>query len=62
MITDMILQDKVLTGAIAIIALIWGYVLFRNIHYGKKTHDTFATEYNKIINADEYKVKGRFEE
>jgi hypothetical protein len=62
MLLDTILQDKFLTGAIVGVALIWAYVLFRNVRLSMKSSDQYAVEYNRVLNADEFKVKGRFEE
>jgi len=62
MLLELIQQDKVITVALVIIAIIWAYVLFRNIRMGNKTANQFEIEYDKILNAKDYKVKGRFEE
>jgi hypothetical protein len=62
MLLDVILQDKVLTGLIIGVGLIWLYVFFKNVRYSKRSSDRYAVEYNNVLHADEFKVKGRFEE
>jgi hypothetical protein len=62
MLLEVIQQDKFLTAVLVITGTIWLYVLFRNIRTNAKSNTQFQTEYERVLNNDESKVKGRFEQ
>lgn len=59
---ELIQQDKVLTTVLLITGILWAYVLFRSFRSRMHQTNQFQTEYERILNAEENKVKGRFEE
>ena len=62
MLLEVIQQDKYLTIVLVVTGTIWLYVLLRNLRMNAKSNTQFQTEYERVLNTDEYKVKGRFEE
>lgn len=61
MLLDLLKQDKYLTIIIVVIGLIWFFVLMKNVLVVNKSTADFQQQYQQILNADEYKVKGKFE-
>ncbi len=61
MLLDLLKQDKYLTIIIVVIGLIWFFVLLKNVLVVNKSTADFQQQYQQILNADEYKVKGKFE-
>ena len=61
MLLEVLKQDKYLTILIVVVGLIWLFVLLKNIWTFNKSTAEFEHQYHQIINADEYKVKGKFE-
>lgn len=61
MLWDVLKQDKYLTILIIVVGLIWFFVLLRNVWTLNKTTTEFEQQYQQILSADEYKVKGKFE-
>lgn len=62
MLLELIQQDKVLTTVLIITGVLWLYVLFRSFRLRMHQTNQFQVEYEHVLNAKEYKVKGRFEE
>lgn len=61
MLWDVLKQDKYLTIVIIVVGLIWLFVLMKNVWTFNKSTAEFQQQYHQILNADEYKVKGKFE-
>ncbi|MBI5003192.1 hypothetical protein HZC31_07435 [Candidatus Woesearchaeota archaeon] len=61
MLLEVLKQDKYLTILIVVVGLIWFFVFLRNVWVLNKSTTDFQQQYHQIINADEYKVKGKFE-
>ena len=62
MLLEVLKQDKFLTAAVIAVGALWLLVFLRNIWRGNKKAGEFQQTYDHILNAEEYKVKGRFEE
>lgn len=62
MLIEVLKQDKFLTAVLIIIGIMWIIVFLRNMRSINKKSGEFRQMYENILNADEYKVKGRFEE
>ncbi len=62
MLLELIQQDKVLTTVLVITGLLWACVLFRSFRMHIHKTNQFQAEYDQVLNAEKYKVKGRFEE
>ncbi len=61
MLWDLLKQDKYLTIIIAVVVAIWFFVLMKNVLVVNRSAVEFQQQYHKILSADEYKVKGKFE-
>lgn len=61
MFFELLKQDKYLTLVIVVVALIWLFVLLKNVFMVNKSAGEFQQQYQRILDADEYKVKGKFE-
>ncbi len=61
MLLDVLKQDKYLTVIIVVVGLIWFFVLLKNVWTFNKSTAEFQQQYQQILSADEYKVKGKFE-
>lgn len=62
MLWEIVRQDKYLTLLIAVVAALWLFVFFRNMWVINKSTGDFQRQYEQILNADEYKVKGKYEQ
>ncbi len=62
MLLEVVKQDKFLTWAVVVVGLLWFFVFLKNVWHGNKKAVEFQQTYEQILNADEYKVKGKFEQ
>ncbi len=62
MLWELVKEDNVLTISIIIIGIIWFLVFMRNIWTLKKSAGEFEKTYQHILNAEEFKVKGKYEQ
>ncbi|MFA6888819.1 MAG: hypothetical protein WC254_04970 [Candidatus Woesearchaeota archaeon] len=62
MLWDLIKEDKILTISIVIVGIIWFLVFIRNFWTVRKSTGDFEKTYDHILSADEFKVKGKYEQ
>ncbi len=62
MLLELVRQDNYLTVLIAVVGALWLFVFVRNMWILNKSTGEFRHQYEQIINAEEYKVKGKFEQ
>ena len=62
MLLEVIKQDKFLTWTIALVAFLWFVVFIRNMWLMNQKAAEFQQTYEQILSAEEYKVKGKFEQ
>lgn len=62
MLLDLLKQDSYLTAIIAIVGMIWFAVLLRNVWVLNKSTGEYQQQYQRILDAEEFKVKGKFEQ
>ncbi len=62
MLWELISEDNVLTISIILIGILWVIVFMRNFWNVKKSSGEFERAYEHILNAEEFKVKGKYEQ
>lgn len=62
MFWELMKEDKVLTISIIVIGIIWFLVFMRNLWTVKRSANEFENTYQHILSADEFKVKGKYEQ
>ena len=62
MLWNLLKQDTYLTIIIAVVSIIWFFVFLRNVWVLNKSTTDFQQQYQRILEAEEHKVKGKFEQ
>lgn len=61
MLIDVVKQDTFLTWSLIVVGILWVVVFVRNMWQVNKKAAEFENFYDHILNADEYKVKGKYD-
>ena len=62
MLLDIIREDHVLTGVLLFVGIVWVLVFLKNVWRVSRSAGELQQQYEHILDGEEYKVKGRFEQ